>query len=264
MKTSLARMLYAAIFVVATGASPYASATASTNYADLWGKYSEPGWGLNISQQADILFATLFVYDKGEQAVWYSVTLNYQSTGANGAVTYSGDLYETTGPAIGKPYNPARVKYCQVGLATITCGDDAHAFFQYTADGAGEAKQIERLTFAANSLAGSYIGGTTDITFNCVNHNRNNLLTTDAGELTITQSDDNVIIKAPTCTYTGKYVQQGQVGRVDAVYECTNGAVGEIVFTAMDPEKGGIVGNYTGHDNACEFRGNIGGMRRLK
>ena len=41
-------------------------------------------------------------------------------------------------------------------------------------------------------------------------------------------------------------------------------AVGEITFTGMQSEKGGIVGNYTGRDNSCSFRGNIGGMRLLK
>ena len=48
--------------------------------------------------------------------------------------------------------------YRQVGDATIQFGDDAHALLNYTIDGAGAVKQVSRLTFAANSILGSYIG----------------------------------------------------------------------------------------------------------
>jgi hypothetical protein len=71
-------------------------------------------------------------------------------------------------------------------------------------------------------------------------------------------------MRLPTCTYTGQYTQQGQIGRVDAIFECTNNAIGEIVFSGMQAEKGGIVGNYVGRDKSCSFRGNIGGVRRVK
>ena len=60
---------------------------------------------------------------------------------------------ETTGPAIGTPYNPALVGYRQVGLATLEFGDDAHALLHYTADGVLVVKQITRLTFAAQSAS---------------------------------------------------------------------------------------------------------------
>lgn len=264
MKNRLLRFLSAVLLAAAAGALAPASATPVTiNYSDLWAKQDEPGWGLNISQQADVMFATLFIYDKGELPAWYSVTLTYQSTGPNGVVTYAGDLYRTTGPALGQPYNPALLRYQLVGRLSLDFGDAAHAQLRYTIDGVAVDKPVGRLTFAAQSLLGSYIGATSDVTYDCKDPKRNGIVTTDPGPFTITQQGADTVLKFPTCTITGKYTQQGQIGEIDGIYECTNYAVGEIRFSAMQAETGGIVGTYTGRDKSCYFRGNIGGMREL-
>ena len=52
--------------------------------------------------------------------------------------------------------------------------------------------------------------------------------------------------------------------KVDAIYNCTGGATGEIKFTGLMSEKGGITGTYTGKDKSCSFRGNVGGMRVMQ
>jgi hypothetical protein len=264
MKARMTHLLSVTLFAIGAALSTTATATTSTNYSDLWGTGSESGWGLNISQQADTLFGTFFVYGAGDQPIWYSATFTFQSSGADGTVTYSGDLYQTTGPAIDIPWNPALVRYRLVGLATLEFGDDAHALLRYTVDNLVVVKQVTRLTFAPQTLVGSYIGSTSDITFNCTNPARNNLVTTDPGPFTITQEGGQLVIHFPTCEYTGPYEQQGQIGRVKGTYFCTNLATGAVTFTGMQAAKGGIVGNYTGFDNSCSFRGNIGGMRQLQ
>ncbi|MCC6197960.1 MAG: hypothetical protein IT518_26195 [Burkholderiales bacterium] len=241
-----------------------AAGTTFVNYSDLWWNPDESGWGLNISQQADTLFGTLFVYGQGEQAVWYSVTLIYQSTGSNGGVTYDGTLYETSGPPLGTPFNPALLNRRAVGTATLTFGDDAHALLRYSVDHIVVTKSITRQTFSAQTLDGSYIGSTSDETYDCKNPSRDGLVTTDPGPFTIGNEGEYVVLRFPTCTITGKYTQQGQIGLIDGIYECTNHAVGEIRFTGMQTAKGGIVGNYVGRDSSCSFRGNVGGMRLLE
>lgn len=258
-------LLRAALLGAALATSSLAPATpVAPNYTDMWVNTAEPGWGLSINQQADVLLGTLFIYDKGELAAWYTVTLTLNSIGPNGSRKYTGTLYQTTGPALGQPYNPALVQYRQVGELAIEFGDDAHALLNYTIDGAGAVKQVTRFTFAPNSLLGAYIGSTQDVTYDCKNPTRNGLVTTDPGPFTITQETDGMVMRFPTCTVTnGVYTQQGQVGQVDAIYNCTHGGIGEIKFTAMQSEKGGIVGTYTGRDASCSFRGNIGGMRVL-
>jgi hypothetical protein len=258
-------MLNVTLFAVATAASSLpATATTSTNYSDLWVTAGEAGWGLNISQQADILFGTFFVYGAGNQPTWYSATFTYQATLANGVALYSGNLYQTTGPSIDTTFNPALVGYTQVGLASLEFGDDAHAQLRYNVGGTIVVKQITRLTFAPQTLIGTYIGGTTDFTFDCKDPLRNGIVTTDPGQFTISEEGGDLILRLPTCTYTGQYTQQGQIGHVDGIYDCKNNAVGAIAFTGMQAEKGGIVGNYVGNDKSCSFRGNIGGVRLIR
>ena len=259
-------LLRAAIFAAAIGASALAAATpVGVNYTDLWANEQEPGWGLSIDQQNDVLFGTLFIYGKGSQASWYSVTFAFNSIGPNGVVSYTGPLYETTGPALGQPYDPSLLRYRQVGSATIEFGDAAHAILTYTIDGAGASRSISRLTFAPNSILGTYIGSTQDVTFDCKPASRNGLVTTDPGQFSITQDQDGFVMRFPTCTVTnGVYKQYGQIGTVDGIYTCLGGVAGEIKFSALQSEQGGIVGTYTGRDNSCSFRGNIGGMRVMK
>lgn len=260
------KLFRAALFSAALAASAAAGATSvAVNYSDLWAKPDEPGWGLNISQQADVLFATLFIYDKFSNAAWYSVTLNFDSIGAGGVRKYTGVLYQTTGSPITQPYDPNALQYRQVGNLSMEFGDPAHAILTYTVDGAAQAKQVTRLTFATDTLLGSYVGSTQDVTYDCRNPARNGLVTTDTGPFTITQNEQGLTMKFPTCTITdGVYVQQGQIGQVDAIYTCLGGAAGEIKFTAMRSEQGGIVGTYTGKDGSCSFRGNIGGARAVQ
>jgi hypothetical protein len=264
MKARLLKFMSTTLFVIATGTSMQTTATTFTNYSDLWSAPNEPGWGLNISQQADILFGTFFVYGPGNQPIWYSATFNYQSTGANGVRIYGGDLYQTTGPAIGTPYNPALLGYQLVGQATLEFGDDAHAQLRYNVNSVIVVKAIGRFTFAAQTLAGSYIGATSDITYDCKDPTRNNLVTTEVGAFTIKEQAGQLIVHFPVCEYSGEYTQQGQIGQIAGTYFCTNLATGAATFTGMQAEKGGIVGTYTGKDSSCSFRGNIGGMRVLQ
>jgi hypothetical protein len=265
MKPFINRTLAASILALSAAFAPLGhTTTAAINYSDLWWNPSESGWGLNIAQQADTLFATFFIYGDGGQAVWYSATLTLQSVGPTGQPVYGGPLYQTSGTPIGHPYNPALQKYREVGTATLEFGGAANALLRYTVDGVAVAKQVERQTFAPNSLVGSYIGGLTDVTFNCRDPNRNGLVTTESGAIAVTQSGTKVTIQAPVCKYEGDFVQQGQVAQVDGRYECTNLATGAVKFQAMLSEQGGIVGTYIGRDSSCEFRGNIGAMRTIK
>ena len=129
-------------------------------------------------------------------------------------------------------------------------------------DGTVVSKQIERQTLRSDDMSGTYFGGMADVTYNCVNPLLNNKLTEDTGQLNVTQVGPLITIKAPTCTFAGTYAQQGQIGRADTTYICTNAAVGTTTFFDMHVETSGIVGRYTGRDPFCSFDGNIGGYRK--
>ena len=66
-------------------------------------------------------------------------------TGAN---TYSGALYQTTGPAFNAvPFNPMKVAATQVGTATLSFSDANNGTFAYTVNGVSQAKAITRQVF---------------------------------------------------------------------------------------------------------------------
>ena len=53
--------LAAAAFLAALAVLPAQATTYSTDYTDLWYNPNESGWGLNLIQQYQTMFGTLFV-----------------------------------------------------------------------------------------------------------------------------------------------------------------------------------------------------------
>ena len=80
----------------------------SVDASDLWFNPAEQGWGVNIAQQWDTVFLTLYVYGSDNKPVWYvASSMVGARTGGVGDVRFVGDLFSTTGPAF-----PAR---CRMG-----------------------------------------------------------------------------------------------------------------------------------------------------
>jgi serine protease len=124
-----------------------ASGAASTFEAEgLWWNApggSESGWGLNVVQQDDVIFATWFTYDTSGKAWWLSMTGS--RTAAN---TYSGTLYQTRGPAFdAATFDPAAVTSAPVGVATLTLTDANDGTFSYTVNGIAQSKTVTRQAF---------------------------------------------------------------------------------------------------------------------
>lgn len=117
----------------------------STDASDLWWNSAESGWGLNVIQQDNVLFVTLFAYGTGSQASWY-VASDLTASGSNTAV-FTGPWYQTTGPYFGGPFNPASVTVRQVGTATFTLTDATNARFDYSVDGVNVSKVLTRQTW---------------------------------------------------------------------------------------------------------------------
>lgn len=125
-----------------------------TNYQDLWWNPAESGWGINITQQGNILFATLFTYaasDPGSTTnpgLW--LVMSDGELQPDGS--YLGDLYQTTGPAFNADQftpitNPPN--YTKVGTMRFTFTDGENGTLVYTVNGASVSKVISRLVFAS-------------------------------------------------------------------------------------------------------------------
>jgi serine protease len=120
----------------------------ATNYQDLWWASppgSESGWGINLTMQSNVIFATWFTYDVDGTPLWLSATASSAGPGV-----YSGALVRSTGPAFNSvPFNPAVVTRAPVGAATFSFSDGNHATFTYTVGSVTQSKAITREVFVS-------------------------------------------------------------------------------------------------------------------
>ena len=125
------------------------SAGAAPNFEDLWWKSpasSESGWGVNLTHQGDILFATWFTYDASGRGLWLVMPSGLK-TGNN---IYAGTLYRTTGPAFNaSPWDPAQVTATAVGSATFSFTDANSGTFNATVGATSQSKSITRQVYSA-------------------------------------------------------------------------------------------------------------------
>jgi hypothetical protein len=250
------------VVALLVASSPRAS-TLMTNYSDLWWKPAESGWGVTITQQADLMYATFYVYGPGGQPTWYAALLLHQGTAPDGTATFAGDLRQFNGSWFGATYNPAALASRSVGTASFVADSGTTATLTYTVDGVVVAKRIERYLLRSDNIAGSYLGGSSDITYDCLVPTNNGFRTEESGAFNVTHVGSVVTIRSPNCTYTGTYHQDGQVSRVDGSYTCSAGAAaGTITFFDVRTELGGLSGRYVGRGSNCSFDGSIGLARR--
>jgi hypothetical protein len=116
----------------------------TTNFQDLWWNPAEPGWGMNITHQGHILFATLFTYAEAGRNVWLVMSRGEKA----GDGLYIGELLEVKGP----PFNASpwtAVTTEKVGTMTVQFTRGNAATITYTYNGNLVLKRIERQVFGA-------------------------------------------------------------------------------------------------------------------
>jgi hypothetical protein len=238
--------------------APIAHATTySTDASDLWFNSHEPGWGVNVMQQDNVLFLTLFVYGANNQPAWYvgpAITATSSS-----AVTYAGDLYQTNGPWFGGPFDPNAVGNRKVGIATFTLNTVGTGTLTYSVDGVSVTKQIERQTWRFNDLSGSYYGTVVGAGAGCG-------AGTDghaefATSFAITQSGSTFsMVDAGNCTYSGTYTQSGRMGTISA-----SGSCGTFDGVEVEGNPTGLTMRLqvkSGNNNSCVLQGKLAATRR--
>ncbi len=156
-------------------------AAPAPSYEGLWWNApagSESGWGVSVSHQGELIFATWFTYDAdgrglwlvmpegrlvagGDQSDWsMEMDMDMGMMGRNvGAPTYSGTLYRTSGPPFDSAhFDPGAVGVRAVGMATLIFTDRDNGLFGYTVDEVAQAKKITRQVFA-DSVPVCTLGG---------------------------------------------------------------------------------------------------------
>jgi hypothetical protein len=266
MKSTLRH--YAAAMVAALGFCLPASATSyGTDYTDLWWASpagSENGWGINLIQQYETIFATLFVYGADNSARWYVASELRGSPNS-----FSGTLYQTTGPAFSAAWT-ANAVATPVGSMTINFSGPSNGTLTYVVNGASVTKSIVRQSIRPNNLAGNYIGGMTAVASNCGNPADNGfalitgLLTVQhggGGSASMRVDFRNAAGTSATCTFSGGYSPEGRLATVAGSYNCTLGSTGTFTMREVDVTRSGFSATFTGSDQFCTYNGYFGGVR---
>ena len=134
-----------------------AATSGGSNFTALWWNPNESGWGLNVNQQSDTVFATLFTYDTNGTPMWLVMSAGART----GGDTFSGELYRTTGPVFNAvPFTPITgANVTRVGTMTLAFSGSNAGTLSYSVNGVNVTKSIQKQVFGAAAAACSGASG---------------------------------------------------------------------------------------------------------
>jgi hypothetical protein len=262
------RVLALSIGLLASSIATAAS-TLTTDASDLWyasPAESEAGWGVNVTQQADTLFITMFVYGAGSQPTWFvSSEASYAGSSGDTAI-FNGPLYSTSGSPFGTPWTGKSKAHREVGAVTFALTSPTTATLSYTVDGTRVDKELVRQTFRYNDLSGQYIGAVAGTFSRCTNTATNGF-TTEYATIAIVHHATSFSMTLEnfegkgSCSYNGTYSQSGQIGAASGKYTCSGGVAGTFKATELTGSATGVMGKLQESGNICSYTGRVGGVR---
>lgn len=213
-----------AAVVIALSAGSLPTAVRANNYQDLWWNPSESGWGINISHQGDVMFATWFIYGASRQPTWIFLS-RAERSGALGN-TFEGDIFQAVGtPFSAIPFVPLQgADLTRVGRATLIFSDARTGSLTYDVNGATVVKQITRQVIGVANMTGSYFGGLKREGSGCVSAALNGSVLNQAtysvnhtvatGALTITE------VGGTQCNFSGNVQTFGSIAEGSGNFSC--------------------------------------------
>ncbi len=207
--------------------------SAASPLTGLWWNANESGWGATITQQAGVMFVTMFVYDAAGNPIWYTVSCFIAGAGC------SGDMLKVRGgSAPTSPWNGGGVGTSKVGTMALNFTSNDAGSMSYTLDGLPATKQITRQLFgppppAAPGLAGQWQGAIIETRSNCTQAQNNGARATygqydigmgvgSAGALSILLSG----VTGLQCTYNGNFSLNGARLLANGSLTCNDGKRG--------------------------------------
>ena len=263
-------LLAAALAALCTQA--LAMSSFSPDVSDLWWNPQESGWGVNMIQQHDVIFATFFVYGADGRARWY-VSSEMTSNGApeDTQMIWHGRLYETTGPVVTNgEFNPSAVTRRDVGEVIFVYSRPNSGILSWTVDGVVTSRTVRRQTWAAVDITGEFYLNRVLRQHNCGGFNTGREPSiNEPGTMSVTRSGDAVRIAtrplAPstqTCTFTGTLSQEGRMSEVQGNYSCNEGSSGPFRLTEIEVSQWGFMGRiFMNNFQGCSRHGHFGGPR---
>jgi glucose/arabinose dehydrogenase len=111
---------------------------------DLYNNASEPGWGLTVSHQGQVMFLTWYVYDDAGRPTWY-VASNCAVNPEGGTCT--GQLHRVTGPPLAGDFDASRVQVTLVGSVGLAWLGPDFVNLSWTIGGVPGEKRLARQAF---------------------------------------------------------------------------------------------------------------------
>lgn len=108
------------------------------SYAGFWNKPSEAGWGLNLQQQGDNIFAAWYTYDADGKPTWLSMSCKLIGSQCKDSI------YATTGRPLSQGLTNIGVNVSNVGIGSFTFNTTSNLTFTYTLY--GKTKTISDVT----------------------------------------------------------------------------------------------------------------------
>lgn len=262
------RNLIASCLVALAAIAPAGATSFSTDNSDLWLTRNEDGWGVQIVHRADVMFATIYVYDADHFPIYYTATLIYTGTNASGNAVWVGDLYLTNGPWFGAPaFSTSQVTYRKVGQAAFVPQLVETASLAYSVDSVTVNKQIYRYPMRNDDYGGTFVGAFKVTASGCSNSaNNGSQLIRSTFSVTQTTNSlriDSVSDQGVSCNYPGDYQQFGQFGQTRGAYLCSTGENGAYTLFEMNVGFNDMRGRMLGTNNlGCSLSGNFSAIRQ--
>ena len=239
----------------------YPKTAFSTDVSDLWWNPSESGWGMQLVQESNFVFATVFIYGSDGRPTWITGELT-----AGGGPVFSGPVYVTTGPWFGGTFDPGAVGTRQAGTMTFTLQSAATGVLNYSVDGVSVTKEVQRETLALENYTGDYFTSYDLQSSGCVDPAQNGA-TVGAMGMNVSQSGTSMSMtwsfsNGDVCTYSGAYGQAGHLGSFAGAFSCNSGDAGNMVLFEMTNRPGTITGRLigSGTNSGCSYTGFFSGI----
>ena len=198
-------------------------------YSDLWLKADEPGWGVNVVQQSETAFVTLFVYGPDGKPTWYVASdarvIAYSQPGS--FPIFRGVLYRTEGTWLGGPWQAGNSKVIPSGEVQLEVLAKDRMRVHYAADGVSGAKEVRRFSFSQPVDLANYVAqfslrqALSGQPYGILSLQADTLVHLDAGTgRGYMRVDDQL---GRSCEYRGPYQQAGKLIRFSGDFACDKG-----------------------------------------
>lgn len=240
-------------------------ARGASDYTDSWWAPAEPGWGVNLAQQAGFVFATFFVYALDGKSTWFAANMTRDGTSDR----FTGPLYRTNGTWFGAPAWSG-YQFAQAGTATFTATSSTTGTLAYDVDGVTVSKSIQRFTLVPLSVTGLYVGGLSGRRTGCLASGA--IVETMQFDVLHSAVDNSIRIdQLPTrngqvvCRMQGTAVQTGKLLTVDnASYSCTDGWDRPARIFNLRATPAGFEGQwFSDGGNGCSESGQFSGVSQF-